>query len=264
MPEPGIEELLSEAAGFGACGRCPYLTGGSPELCFRCANRTIEPLADWGRRCKVCDQTYAPGEVGCKNPVCSMSRRWFGWNYAVAIRSGMLQRVIDAYKLSDAMSDNRGWAAIFGRILVGFLDANASAFEGIDLIIASPTYTGPRAHRRWDHIRDILVAANTEQGSPARWPFDVAEPPVIIKTAETERMRHMKYQQRRVNAEGPLREALQVPDPTVTAGMRLIVVDDVFTDGLTLREVARALVEDGGAAEVNGVTLARQPFGRNG
>lgn len=262
LADAEIEHLLTEAAGFGACGRCPYLAGGSAELCFRCAHRTIEPLADPDRRCEVCDQTYLAGEAECRNPVCSMSQRWFEWNYAIAIRSGVLERVVNAFKGSTAGSGNRGWSAIFGRILVGFLDAHAETFEGADLIVGSPAYIGPGSHRSWDHIREVLVAANKEQATPARWPFHIDDPPVVIKTVETERMRGKTYQERRTNAEGPLRAALRVPDPSLTRGRRIVVVDDVFTDGLTLREVARVLMREGGAAEIHGVTLARQPFGR--
>lgn len=223
----------------------------------------MEPLADPRDRCDVCDQTYVEGQGQCRNPVCGMAERWFDWNYAIAMRSGVLQRVISAYKYSAAASGNRGWAAIFGRILVGFLDANASTFDSADLIVASPTYTGSGSRREWDHIREILVAADAEQVPPGRWPFDLAEPPAIIKMADTPPMTGMKYQQRRVNAESAVRDALSVPDPSRTAGRRIIVVDDVFTDGLTMREVARALRLRGRAAEVQGVTLARQPFGRH-
>jgi predicted amidophosphoribosyltransferase len=41
----------------------------------------------------------------------------------------------------------------------------------------------------------------------------------------------------------------------------VLVFDDVFTDGFTLREVARAL-QAAGANSVCGVTLTRQPFRR--
>jgi predicted amidophosphoribosyltransferase len=191
-----------------------------------------------------------------------MSERWFEWNYATAMRSGILKRVINAYKYSDASDGNRGWAAIFGRIVVGFLDANEAVFESTDLIVASPTFTGTGSRRDWDHIREILVAADAEQVPPGRWPFDLGETPVVIKTADTPAMTGMKYQQRRANAEGPVRDSLAVPDPSRTSGRRIVVVDDVFTDGLTMREVARALRLRGHAAEVQGVTLARQPLGR--
>lgn len=247
---------------FGQCGRCPYLAGGSPAFCFSCAHSTIEPLADPERRCEVCDQTYIEGATACKNPVCAMGQRWFERNHAIAIRSGVLEQAINAYKYSGSTSGDRGWAAIFGRILVGFLDANQSAFESADLIVASPTFIGSESRRDWDHIRSILIAADAEQVPSRRWPFDLADLPAIIKTTDTSAMTGLTYRQRRLNAEGPVREALSVPDPSRTAGRRIIVVDDVFTDGLTMREVARALSVRGEASNVQGITLARQPYGR--
>jgi predicted amidophosphoribosyltransferase len=38
------------------------------------------------------------------------------------------------------------------------------------------------------------------------------------------------------------------------------VYDDIFTDGQTLNEVARALRYSGRAKLVSGITLARQPW----
>jgi predicted amidophosphoribosyltransferase len=55
-----------------------------------------------------------------------------------------------------------------------------------------------------------------------------------------------------------IRRALRIPNPSLTRGKRILVVDDVFTEGLNLNEVARALRKDGGAKEVCGLTLARQ------
>jgi predicted amidophosphoribosyltransferase len=67
---------------------------------------------------------------------------------------------------------------------------------------------------------------------------------------------------RKTHAEGSLREALNVPNPDRTRGRQIAVVDDVFTTGLTLREVARALIDQGGAEAVVGISLMRQPAGR--
>jgi predicted amidophosphoribosyltransferase len=64
---------------------------------------------------------------------------------------------------------------------------------------------------------------------------------------------------RRTVAEGPLRRALRVVAPGQVAGARIVVVDDVFTEGSTMREVARALLL-AGADEVAGLVLARQPW----
>lgn len=192
----------------------------------------------------------------CKNPVCGMRERWFERNYALVIRSGILEQVVNRYKF-DGRS---GWAVIFGRILVGFLDAHSDVFGEVDSIVASPTYVGSGAHGSWDHIRAIVEAADKEQSWFPGWPFDLGVPPIIIKTAETPAMVGLTYHQRRENAEGPLRDALAIPDSAKTRGRVLAVFDDVFTGGLTLREVARALQIRGDAVRVIGVTLARQPF----
>jgi predicted amidophosphoribosyltransferase len=259
VEQGGIDELLAEAAGFGSCRVCPYLQGGTPELCFLCARQTVEPLAPVDRRCGVCDQTYQAGLTECRNPVCGMAERWFEWNYAVAIRSGVLEVSIKKFKYEG----KHGWAAIFGRILVGFLDSEERLFSDTDLIVASPAYTGPGAHRSWDYAHDILVAASREQRPPSDWPFDLAGPSAVIKTAETEPMaRITKYHERRPHAETAIRDALLVPDPERVRNKVVLVVDDTFTDGLTLREVARALQLQGGARLVRGVTLTRQPYGR--
>lgn len=68
-----------------------------------------------------------------------------------------------------------------------------------------------------------------------------------------------RWKERRAIAEGPLRAALDVPDEDLVSGQRVLVFDDVFTDGLRAREVALRLME-AGAREVSQVVLARQPF----
>jgi len=249
-----LDGLLASSSGFPGCPRCMYFQGGSAALCYRCASKRWQDLADSGHRCEVCDLPFPVGESSCHNPVCAMSDRCFEWNYAIAMRTGSLKATINAYKYRG----RKAWATVFGRLVVGFLDTHEETFGPIDLIIPSPSFTGEGAHRPWDHVGEIVRAAARESAS---WPFDEASPPAIVKTMETAQMVGMPYRQRRAHAETALRAALAIPEPDRVMGKRILVVDDVFTDGLTLREVARSLQIDGGAAEVCGVTLVRQPFG---
>ncbi|MGC1184368.1 MAG: ComF family protein [Candidatus Dormiibacterota bacterium] len=195
------------------------------------------------------------GEKQCRNPLCSRADRYFQWNFSIAMRSGALKRAINAYKYEGAS----GWALIFGRILVGFLDRRTTSFESFDLIVASPTFVG-EGSRNFDHTRRVLEKAAAEAPPGKSWPFDLATPPAIIKTGPTEPLTGKTYQQRRDIAEGPFRDALLVPDPGRTRGLTILVYDDVFTDGRTLDEVARSLRLQGGAQAVCGVTLCRQPW----
>ena len=166
------------------------------------------------------------------------------------MRTGPMRSAIDGYKYQGGL----GWAGIFGRILVGFLSEHRDEFVGYDLITPSPSYVGPGATRAFDHTRRIVEAAQIEE--PIAWPFAFD---LIVKSAVTPAMVPNRWQQRRDIAEGQLRPALTVPDAAAVAGTRILIVDDVFTEGLTIREVARAL-RCAGASEVSEIVLAREPW----
>jgi predicted amidophosphoribosyltransferase len=252
-PDPGGR--APEPAGIGNCRRCAYLNAGTSEICYRCARKTIEALAP--KRCLNCDLKLKDDGT-CGNPLCnwSLSSRYFEWNYAIAMRSGVLEKAINDFKYKN----RHGWRNIFGRVLVGFLDDVKETFEDFDIIIASPTFLDPKGTRKYDHTREVILAADEEAESS--WPFDTEDPPVIIKTEKTEPLVGKTWGERKKTAESALRSALSIPDTSRTRGNMILVYDDVFTDGFTLKEVARALIRDGGATRVCGVTLTRQPWGR--
>jgi predicted amidophosphoribosyltransferase len=133
-------------AGIGNCERCPFLETGTSLICYRCARETIEPLPGASRRCPVCDLPYESGESECRNPLCSWDDRYFDWNFAIAMRTGVLERALSRYKYEG----RSGWRLIFGRVLVGFLDDHAATFDDFGLITYSPTFTG-EGGRPFDH-----------------------------------------------------------------------------------------------------------------
>jgi predicted amidophosphoribosyltransferase len=244
-----IADLDPRPPGFGRCLRCAYrdvdrTINGQP-VCYVCASQSIEPLAP--EHCRVCGQAADDGV--CGNPLCNWGDRFFERVYPISMRTGPLRGAINQYKFHGM----KWWAGVFGRVLVGYLNANVDTFEDFDLIVPSPTYTGDGG-RPFDHTQTILEAAEVEDPF---WPFEYG---VIVKTAPTEPFTGKRWKQRKEIAEGPLRSALYVPAPQRVQGKRVLVFDDVFTEGFTIREVARAL-RDAGAAEVSEVVLARQPYG---
>jgi predicted amidophosphoribosyltransferase len=167
----------------------------------------------------------------CGNPICSwpVQRRYFEWNYAIAMRSGILETAINDFKYQNKW----GWKNIFGRVLVGFLDDEEPTFDQFGLIVASPTFVDLDSPRKYDHTWDVIHAADHE--AEGRWPFDTGDPPAMIKTTATPALVGKTWKQRREIAEGELRDSLLVPDPRRTEGQSILVYDDVFTDGFTLR-----------------------------
>jgi predicted amidophosphoribosyltransferase len=197
----------------------------------------------------VCEQTLRP-DGSCANDWCGRVDRWFSLVFSIGPRSGSLRRAISRYKYRGEVD----WADVFGRLLIGFLDDRMPWFDEYDFLLAMPCYTGPAARRSWDPVR--RVAAVAERLAGPRWPFVYG---VVEKRRETPAMAGRTLVGRRTVAEGPLRRALRVVTPRQVAGARILVFDDVFTEGSTLREVARALLM-AGAEEVAGVVLARQPW----
>ncbi len=247
-----LSRLDPQPAGFGFCPSCAYRETGTPLICYTCVTQKVELIDPDG--CKVCGlQLNSDGS--CRNYLCSWPTRFFERNYAVAMRTGAIQQAINRYKYENAT----GWATIFGRVLAGYINEHAPELEEYDLILPSPTYVAESGDvRQWDHIK--LILERSRHDSDNAWPFAFAANPVIIKTTATTPMVGKKWKERRVIAETELHCALRVPDPSQSVGKNILVFDDVFTDGFTLREIARCLIQQGNANMVSGITLVRQPW----
>jgi predicted amidophosphoribosyltransferase len=238
-----------QPAGFGNCGVCPYRSQGTAQICFDCASSSFERLAK--DRCELCELAVKD-DGSCGNPLCNWdeSSRSFRWVWAISMRTGPLREAIDRYKVQNKV----GWAGIFGRVLLGYLNANKDVFDGYDLIIPSPTWVG-EGGRAFDHTGLVIARATLEDDGT--WPFETG---VVQKSAATTPFRGRSWKRRFEIAEHELRPALTMSNPEQVRDKRILVYDDVYTEGLTLREVARSL-RDAGATEVSEIVLARQPYG---
>jgi predicted amidophosphoribosyltransferase len=243
-----LSRLDPQPAGFGRCGSCEYRDVGSAAICFACASSTLAPLPD--PRCSVCDQGLK-ANGNCPNYVCSWSNRGFSFVRAISMMTGTLDTAIRRYKYDEMY----GWAWIFGRVMVGHLDGHSGTFNRFDVIAPSPTYVG-EGGRSWDHISLIVERAAVEAGG--RWPFYHGDPPLIAQTASTDSFAGKKWKPRYEIATTQLRSALRIPNPAAVKGRSVLLVDDVFTTGLTTHVVGEAL-RDAGATEVAALVLARQP-----
>ena len=242
-----LKELDPQPAGFPGCMACPYRATGTPAICFACANDGTTPAGP--TVCPVCGEQLEDGEP-CPNAVCNLQDRWFSRIYTACWRPEQMWTAIWRYKYDQ----DRDWAPILGRILVGYLDERRTDLAGYDLITTGALYVGPRAKRLWDTLRLILDAA---QAAGPHWPF---VPDLITKYGPTGQFLGRSVATRRAIAEHSLRDALAVPAPELVAGRRVLVLDDVYSEGFSLREMARVL-SGAGAAEVAGLVLARRKGG---
>lgn len=178
---------------------------------------------------------FSRGRKSAATRSCNAGWRMFEWNYAIAMRTTVLKNVIGLYKYGA----RRRWAAIFGRIVAGFLEEHDSLFSEFDLIVASPTYLGPGG-RSFDHTRDVLAVADIE--TPGRWPFDIEGPPAIVLQPPQQRWPAFRRTQgRKEKAQTELRDCPQHPGstPAEREGDPRVTTTSSPT-GLVLNEVARA------------------------
>jgi predicted amidophosphoribosyltransferase len=146
----------------------------------------------------------------------------------------------------------RRWVAPLAGLLAAYLLEHAPCFDEVDLVVGVPADAG----RPVDHVGLLLGAAAPAVGD--LWP--VAAPgAVLAKRIETRPLTAApSIAARRLRAAVEVRPSLVVTDARALAGARVLAVDDVLTDGSTLREVALAL-RRAGAVAVSGLVLARQP-----
>lgn len=200
--------------------------------------------------CPVCGQVLLAGPGPCPNRWCRRGDRWWSVVFPVAAHRLGLRDAVVRYKYHGEYQLSGPLAAAIHR----YLTRNACWFEEFDVLTGVPAYTGKGARRDWDPVGRILGELITGLGPG--WDID---PGLVVKKRETPRMQGLSWSERQRVAAGPLRAALSVPDPRAVAGARVLVFDDVLTEGSTLREVARAL-RGAGAVEVAGVVLARPPW----
>jgi predicted amidophosphoribosyltransferase len=256
-PHLTIPDGAPAPAGFPACRACPYRRAPQPGVCLACLRRStpeppLPPVAP--RRmtarvpagCAACGQPLT-GDPHCANPWCGRADRAWSVAFSVGVHEGPLRRALVDYKYRG----HRWWGAVLARLLADWLRAHETWVEEFDLLVPVPSYLGAGARRGWDPVGEL--AAGVARTCGAAW--DVI-PQAIIKTAETPPMTARSRTSRLALAEGPLRAALAVPDRAAVAGARILVLDDVLTEGATLREVARCL-RAAGAIEVAGLAITR-------
>lgn len=199
--------------------------------------------------CGACGR-LGPPRRPCANLWCGRADRGWSVVFALGCHGGGLRQSIARYKFGG----ERWWAEVFARLLADYLGSRPTWFEEYDLIVPMPSYRGVGARRDWDPVGLIFSELATLVGS--EW---ACEPHLLAKVAETAPMSRRSRAQRVELAEGSLRAALVVTDPVRLARSRVLVVDDVLTEGSSLREVAAALCS-AGAEEVAGLVLARQAW----
>ncbi len=213
----------------GACLTCEGLAGDhDPLICALCQSRwhaLPEPL------CHRCGQPAALLAPGCR--VCPAWPDGLTRARSAVWLDAAARRAVHALKYE-------GWARVAEPLASRMVRA-LGALDGV--LVPVPLGAARSRQRGYNQAEALARALGALTGQPVR--ADWAR-----RTRETGTQTALTPEERRANIAGAFRAG---PLP---AGARVVLVDDVFTTGATLAELAVTLLE-AGARTVEAVTFAR-------
>ena len=214
-------------------------------FCAVCA-RTLQPIAP-----PFCESCGAPFKhLNQAADVCDKCRanRYHGAPPFVAVRSlyvfeGAIRQAVHRLKYDGKTALSAPLAALMNE----FLQQSSTRFvdvEALTHIVAVPLHR--RRQRSRGYNQSELLANQLGRLT------DVPSNSVLVRTRPTTPQVELSIRERATNVQG----AFALKENVNIEGATILLIDDVYTTGATLRECARVL-KNGGAAEVYGLTLAR-------
>lgn len=214
------------------------LTGVSRvPVCAACLKLPQPLQADYF--CRVCRTPFVDSYPLDERNLCMVCRESlvnFDTAYSYGSYEGPLQKLIQLFKYGKIES----LATPLSRLLLQSLPFG----EDFDLIMAMPMHWRKRWERGFNQAELLAEPVARRYG--------------LKLSHELRRVRYiqaqagLKEKERRENLKGSLR----VQHPAAVCGKRVLIIDDVFTTGASLRAAAEAL-KSCGAAHVTALTLAR-------
>jgi ComF family protein len=156
--------------------------------------------------------------------------------YSFGSYEGSLQQLIHLFKYAKVES----LAGALSHFMIQAIPLEAK----IDVVIAMPMHW----RKRWE--RGFNQAELLAQPVARRYGLKLSKN--LRRTRYTKSQAGLNETDRRANLKG----SFEVRRPEQIAGKRVLVIDDVFTTGSTLRAAAEVL-KAAGAAQVSALTLAR-------
>lgn len=210
----------------------------APHLCFGC-NKLDGLLCD---DCKydIISEVFLRC-IGCGRPtgatgVCGRCRLPYSRAWCVGERSGVLEKLIDAYKFERVHEAHKVFAELFVATL-------PTLPENV-VIVPVPTVATHVRQRGYDHTKLIARVLAKQTGCTLASPLIRA-----TNTKQRDASRAIRIAQ--------AKQAFKVS--SIDESTCYLLVDDVVTTGATVKYAAKAL-RDAGAKDVWVAAIARQPL----
>lgn len=163
---------------------------------------------------------------------------------SVTLYNGVMEHILEYYKRRGVFSLEEQLAEVFARY---FFDVSDFVFD----LLESPTVVPIPQFKYESFLRPYNVSERLA-AMFANQTGLIMKADVLYKSRPTIPQKHLSREKRLKN----LRGVFSVPHQALVRGQDMILVDDVWTTGATLRECTRTL-KHAGARKVWAVTLCR-------
>lgn len=214
--------------------RCPGCDKRAKGLfCPRCSRLLPEIGED---SCAYCGKPTMDATDRCRG--CRGRRLYFDSARAVWAFEGPARLAIHAFKYGNQKTLAVNLAALMAPLVP----------SDTDVISWVPLTRKKTWNRGYNQAKLLARAISREIGLPAR--------ELLARTRQTIDQNLLDFSGRKQN----VRDAFRIKSPDRLTGLRVVLVDDVFTTGATVAECSRIL-KTGGARSVHVVTVARTVMG---
>ncbi len=218
-----------------SCYVCRESCSGKYGLCDNCII-DIQKLK--GPACRRCGSKVLSGQTLCAE--CSLQDSPLDKNWSACRYDGKMRECIHLFKYKGYL----GLVDIFGDIVKEFVENN-KIYNEVDIIAPVPLHPAKRRERNYNHA-EILASAISKN-------FSI---PIDLKNLKKIKWSHSQSELKKEERKKNVKNTFILADARPFQDKRVLLVDDVYTTGATLRECARILKESG-AAKVFSITLAK-------
>ncbi len=192
-------------------------------------------------QCRICARPFEfkmDHEMECAS--CLKDKPEFAQARAALVYNDHSRNIILGFKHADQLHT-------LPTFMPWVIRAGAPLIEKADVIIPVPLHRWRLLKRRYNQAALMAQYISRQSGTP--WGYDI-----LIRKRATKMQGFMTSKERQQNVKGAFEVSLQQHPKIV--GKNILLVDDVYTTGATVRECAKTLLSAGGA-EVNVLSIAK-------
>lgn len=203
----------------------------SSGLCENCESALIK---NNGNKCQKCSSPILDESKYCLN--CQNNKRYFDSASSVFVYTGVAKTLINRFKTSN---QKYLYKTLVYYMLNEFAEKNFPA----DILVSVPM--SDKKLKKRGYNQSALLAGELAKR------LNVSYCDCLIKTRDTLGQHELPRAERLTNLNG----AFSVTDKNLVKGKSVVIIDDTFTTGSTVSEIAKELYE-AGAASVNALCFA--------